>query len=155
MPTVNWHEFVNLEYWFEGIAGERGMVDTQPGVGLIIQTDSWFFWAYLTIFASFICLAIVLKASQAFFDEKHPLQRQIPFWSSQLFLMGFLGFGWFFCRQINVIYLNSRLFLLVGLLWVLVFLVLVFRYFFRFYPLEIQSYHKFKSSLTDKASQNS
>jgi len=70
-------------------------------------------------------------------------------------LMGFLGFSWFFCRQINVIYLNSRLFLLVGLLWLLVFLVLVSRYFFRFYPLEIQSYHKFKSSLTDKASQNS
>ncbi len=150
MPNINWHEFINLEYWFEGIAGERGMIDTTPGISLIIQTDSWFFWAYLTIFAIFICSAIILKASQAFFDERHPLQRQIPFWSGQLFLMGFLGFGWFFCRQINVIYLNSRLFLLVGLLWVLVFIFLILRYFFRFYPLEIQSYRKLKLGSTGK-----
>lgn len=139
MPQVNWGEFVSLEYWLEGVAGRRGADDPQS---LIIQADSWFFWLYLWIFVFFVVLAILLKASQAFLDPRHPLQRQIPVWSANLALMGVFGFCWFFFRQINAYMLNSRLWLLVGLLWLLGFLGWVVRYFWHFFPLEWATYQK-------------
>ncbi len=151
MPKINWGNFIDPEYWLEGIAGSRGTQDgQQPGISLIIQADSWFFWAYLTIFATFVILGILLRASQAFFDEKHPLQKKFPAWSGQLALMGVLGFCWFFFRQINTTFLNSRIFLLFGLIWVIAFLVWVGRYFVKFYPLEILAYKKSKEAVQKK-----
>lgn len=139
MPNINWGEFINLSYWLEGLAGTRG-VDNPTS--LVIQTDSWFFWAYLWIFAFFVIMAILLKLSQSFLNDIHPFQRKISIWSTNLALMGVMGFVWFFFRQINANMLNFRLWLLVGIVWLIIFSGLVIRYFWKFYPLEIASYKK-------------
>jgi hypothetical protein len=151
MAEFNWREFINLEYWLEGLAGDRG---AQDPTSLIIYPDSWIFWTYLSIFAGFMIAGILLKASQTFLDSRHPLQNKIPAWSTNLALMGFLGFAWFFFREINVNMLNSRIWLLVGLVWLLVFIGWVLRYFFGFYRLEVLAYkrQKEKESNSDKDS---
>lgn len=141
MAEFNWGEFINLEYWLEGLAGNRGVDDP---TSLIVYPDSWIFWAYLGIFAAFMTAGILLKASQTFLDSEHPLQNKIPTWSANLGLMGFLGFAWFFFREINVNMLNSRIWLLVGLIWLIIFIGWVARYFFTFYPLEVMAYRRKK-----------
>jgi hypothetical protein len=148
MAEFNWREFINLEYWLEGLAGDRGADDP---TSLIIYPDSWIFWTYLSIFAIFMIAAILLKSSQTFLDSKHPLQNKIPSWSTNLALMGFLGFAWFFFREINVNMLNSRIWLLVGLAWLLIFIGWVLRYLFTFYPLEMLAFKREKGKESDPA----
>ncbi len=148
MQEINWSEFVNLEYWLEGIAGNRGLENPNS---LIIQSDSWIFWTYLGIFAFFMIFAIILQASQTFLDDNHPLQKKVPTWSGNIGLMGFLGFCWFFFRETNVSMLNSRIWLLVGIIWLLIFFVWVGRYLISFYPLELAAYYRQKTRVKESA----
>ncbi len=151
MSEINWGEFVNLEYWLEGLAGSRGSGDPRS---LIIQPDSWFFWAYLSIFALFMIVGILLRVSQAYLNPAHPLQAKIPAWSTNLGLMGLLGFAWFFFREINVNMLNSRLWLLVGLVWLIIFLGWAMRYFFTYYSLEMSAYRRNQQGANDRKSRS-
>ncbi len=137
---IDWSRFVDLKYWLEGIAGTSSITP-------IISKDSWFFWFFTYFFATFLVAGIVLRVSQAFLHSENPFQKRFPVWGNNLISMGLLGLLWFSLREFSVGFLGARIWLLVGLIWFLVFLYFLIRYFIIFFQLEMAY---FKTSVLPK-----
>jgi Na+/serine symporter len=135
MINIDWSKLVDLEYWLEGIAGSSSLTP-------VIERGSSFFWAFLYLFSGMLVFGVALRVTQAFLHSQHPLQKQFPTWGNNLIWMGILGLIWFTLRETSVGFLGARIWLLVGLVWLLVLLYFVIRYFIVFYPLEISYYKK-------------
>lgn len=144
MPTIDWSKLATLDYWLQGIAGESFGAP-------FVEVDSFFYWFYLNVFASLIVIGILWKVSRAFIDINHPIQKKIPFWSTNLIWLGIVGLFWFLMREINIGLLGARVWLLVMLAYVLVILYFAVRYFKDFYFIE---YAYYKNTLKAKKAKN-
>ena len=144
MLNVDWSKLVDLKYWLEGVAGSSSLTP-------VIEKSSPFFWFFLYLFSGILVFGVALRVTQAFLHSEHPFQKQFPTWGNNLIWMGILGLTWFTLRETSVGFLGSRIWLLVGLVWVIVLLYLVIRYFVLFFPLEINYYKKNFKSVVDKS----
>ena len=79
-------------------------------------------------------------------NGQNPLQSKYTFLAQNFTWMGLLGLAWFGCRQANIAFLGSRLWLLFGLIWVLVIAAFYINYLIKFYPLEKAFFQKNKKS---------
>lgn len=133
--AINWSELTKFDYWFEGF-------DSGSMTAPVVLKSSPLFWFYLWFFSAFVIVAIVLKVSQSFLHNQHPLQKKIPIWASNFSILGVLGLSWFLFREIQVSLLGGRFWLLVGGLYFIAFLVYVMRYFILFYKFEMAYFKK-------------
>jgi hypothetical protein len=138
MNKIDWHKLVELQYWVEGIAGNTAVTP-------IIDKDSIFFTFFSVLFTSLFAVGIISYFSTRFLNLKNPLISKLKFYGSNFIQMGLLGLVWLLLRQIEVGFLGSRIWLLVGLVWFLTILVLIIRYLIVYYPLEWAYYNKNKN----------
>jgi len=135
MNQVNWSNLVDLEYWFEGVAGSTAI--TSP---LTIDTIHYKF--FVILFSVFFGAGVVLLFSKNFLNKFNPLNSKFKVWANNLIWMGLLGGFWMFLRQAEVGFLGARMWLLVGVVWFLILVYLVIKYFVSIYPLERVYYLK-------------
>jgi hypothetical protein len=140
MSSIDFNKLFTLKYWLEGTT-TSDYINVLP-----VETGSLFFYLYLGTFCGFLILAIILTTSKLFMNGSNPLQPKFTFLSQNLSWMGILGLAWFGCRQANIAFLGSRLWLLFGMIWFLVIAVLYIRYLIQFYPLEKAFFVKNKKS---------
>jgi len=145
MTTINWAKLLDITYWLEGIAGGNGSLSVTPPN----DKAQFFFWFWLSLFGSFIILGVLLRIAKVFLPEKYPLNEKIPFWSNNLIWMGILGDMWFLFRQSTTVFLGTRLWLLLGLIWFGFLAFIVGRYFINNFPLELQYYNKYHKKSTN------
>jgi hypothetical protein len=110
MNTIDWKKLVNLQYWFEGVAGDTSITPT-------IQKNTFFFWFFLTIFSIIFTVGITLKIAQLFMHPLNPLTKKFSILSSNLISMGITGIIWFCLRQLSVGFLGARFWLLIIGAW--------------------------------------
>ena len=137
MNQVDWSKFLDLQYWTEGIAGNTAVTP-------VVEKDSFFFWFFVSLFTYLFAKGVIMVTSEKFLDYKNPLIPKLSLWGNNYIWMGILGIIWFLLRQIEVGFLGSRIWLLVGLVWFLVVLGLIIRYFVAYFPLEWAYYRKNK-----------
>ena len=137
MNQVDWSKFLDLQYWTEGIAGGSAVTP-------VVESGSLFFWFFTGLFTFLFAKGVFMITAQKFLDYQNPLNEKLSVWGNNYVWMGILGIVWFLLRQIEVGFLGSRIWLLVGLVWFLVILALVIRYFVAYFPLEWAYYKKNK-----------
>lgn len=142
---INWAQLLDITYWLEGIAGGNGSLSVTPAN----DKTQFFFWFWLSLFAGFLILGVVLKITRIFLPENHPISEKLPFWSNNLIWMGVLGDLWFLFRQSTTVFLGTRLWLLVGFGWFSYLTFIITRYFLMNYPLEIQYYNKYHKNIKE------
>lgn len=141
---INWSEFSKFDYWFAGISGNISI--TPP-----IETNSQFYWFFLWLFSLIISSAILIKFATIFLHAQHPLVEKINFWGDNVLWIGILGNFWFLCRQLSVGFLGARLWLWFLLIWFLVLVGFIIRYFLVTFQLEYLYYLKhYRSDLHSK-----
>lgn len=124
------------DFWLEGIAG-------QNTVGSLPLSENGFRNFFLILFASFVMGGIALKLIKIFLPLEHPLQSKISFWTNNLIWMGVLGlFWWLFNQWGPLLFIGSKFWLLVGLVWTLGLLYLVIKYFIADYRLELAYFRR-------------
>jgi hypothetical protein len=133
--SIDWSKFSNIDYWFSGAAGSFADVPT-------IDKGSVFFAIYLNTFAFIFLSGIAMNIAAIWLDATHPLVKRLTLWGTNFSWIGFLGFSWFFLRETKVAFFGARFWVLIGLVWFSVILVLMARYFITFYKLEISYYNK-------------
>lgn len=135
MQQIDWSKFGSLQYWTEGIAGNTAVTP-------VVERDSLFFWFFTVLFTVLFSKGVLLITATTFLDYKNPLVPKLSLWGNNYLWMGILGLLWFLLRQIEVGFLGSRIWLLVGLVWFLVVLGMIIRYFVAYFPLEWAYYRK-------------
>ncbi|GAB4144620.1 MAG: hypothetical protein OHK0017_03320 [Patescibacteria group bacterium] len=133
---IDWAKLSKPDFWLEGIAGQN-MVSQLP-----ISADG-FRNLFLLIFAILIVSGIFIKLYKIFLPIQHPLQPRISVWTNNLIWMGTLGvFWWLFNQWGPLLFIGSKLWIIVGLIWFLVLLYFIVKYFITEYKLEISYYKK-------------
>jgi hypothetical protein len=140
LNSINWSQFLNPLYWFEGVISTPGSALVTP----VLDSSSQFFWFFLTLFTVFINLSIMVKIVRLFLNENHPLKNIIPIYTDNFIWMGILGYMWFISRQLSLALMGARFWLLIGLVWFLVVIFFLLRYLIKFFPLEIKYYNSQK-----------
>ena len=135
MNQVDWSNFLEIQYWVEGIAGSTSVTP-------VVEVGSIFFNFFVTLFTVLFGLGLVLLTATKFTKEKNPLDNKLIVWGNNYLWMGLLGLLWFLLRQIEIGFLGSRIWLLVGLVWFIVLCVLQIRYFLIYFPLEWKYFKK-------------
>jgi hypothetical protein len=129
MPNIDFSKLGTLKYWLEGTTAG-------PDVNIIpVETGSFFYYFYVSVFCGFIVLAILLIIYKMFLSPEHPLQTKLGF-LSQNFIC------WFLARQVEVSFVSSRLWLLIGLIWFIAIMAWFVRYITRYYKHEIAYFNK-------------
>ena len=148
--NINWAKLFDITYWLEGIAGGSNSLSITPPNNKV----EFFFWFWLSLFAAFWFVGIGIKIWRAWIPEKHPLKNdwKISFWSNNFLWIAVLGDFWFLFRQINVPFLGSRLWIIIGFIWLIVVLYFIIRYFTFNWPMERMYYKRQKAM--DKLQKN-
>ncbi len=141
MLELNWSEVWTAGYWFRGMNGESADV--------LLQSSSWF-WFYLILFSATTIVGILLTLLKSFINTEHPFEKKLSLWSANFVTLGVIGLSWFFCRELSLQFLGARIWLAVGLLYILIVLGFLARYFIMFYPMEIQYYRNYANSIMKK-----
>jgi hypothetical protein len=144
MLNIDWSRFIDPKYWLEGIAG--GISQTPA-----LTRDGFFFSFFLYLFSGFFVLAIIMKVVQAFLHDQNPLQSKFPTWSDNFLWMGILGLLWFILRNIQVGFLGSRVWILIGLVWFLILAYFIIKYFVINWRME---YKYFKTKVLSELTKN-
>jgi Na+/citrate or Na+/malate symporter len=142
MSSIDFSKLFTLKYWLEGTT-TSDYINVLP-----VEAGSIFFNLYLVAFCGTLITAIVLTTAKLFINGQNPLQPKFTFLSQNFAWMGILGLGWFGCRQTNIAFLGSRIWLLVWLIWGIVILGIFLKYLVKFYPLERSFFLKNKKSPT-------
>ncbi|NJL96322.1 hypothetical protein HC766_03125 [Candidatus Gracilibacteria bacterium] len=129
MNQINWFNFVDLEYWFEGVAGSTAI--TSP-----LTVNTIYYQFFVVLFGVLFGLGVILFFSKNFFNKYNPLNTKMEVWGNNFVWMGLLGGLWLFLRQAEVGFLGARMWLLVGVFWMLVLIFIIVKYFLYVYPLE-------------------
>lgn len=145
MSSIDFSKLLTLKYWLEGTT-TSDYINVLP-----VEAGSIFFNLYLVAFCGTLITAIILTTSKLFMNVANPLQGKFTFLSQNLAWMGILGLGWFGCRQTNIAFLGSRIWLLVWIIWFLIIIGLFIRYLVTFYPLERAYFVKNKKSPTPES----
>ena len=141
MFNVDWSRFSDAKYWLEGVSGG---ISVTPA----LSRDGFFFTFFLYLFSTLFVFGIIMKVSQAFLNDLHPLQKKFPTWSDNLIWMGILGLIWFTLRNIQVGFLGARIWIVLGTFWFLTLLYFVVKYFIQNWGIE---YRYFKSQVKSEA----
>lgn len=136
---IEWSKLASPDFWLEGIAGQN--LISQP------LSEDGFRNFFLVLFAGFLVSGILIRLIKLFLPLEHPLQPHIGLWTANFIWMGALGLMWWLFNQLGpLLFIGSKLWLLVGLIWFLVVLFLIIKYFITDYKLEINYFRtKFKS----------
>jgi hypothetical protein len=134
MLNIDWSKLFNPSYWLEG--SNIGEVYNVP----LIETNSGFFYFFIFLFGGFLVLSIVINVYKLYQNKLHPLQSKLSILATNLGWMGFLGLLWFALREMQVSFLSSRLWLLIGLLWFISLIGYFVWYYLNFYKLEMGYY---------------
>lgn len=137
MNQIDWSRLLEIQYWVEGIAGDSAV--TPP-----VESDSIFFWFYVTLFTVLFSVGIILLTSEKFLNQKNPFASKFVLWGNNYLWMGVLGMIWFLLRQIEIGFLGSRVWMLVGMVWFLVLFFIQAKYFLTYFTLEWTYYKKTK-----------
>ncbi len=132
--NIDWSKLVDLEYWFEGVAGSSPI--TRP-----IEYPSSFYTAFVVLFTVFFSIGVLSFLVQGFMNKHNPLTSKFTLWGSNFLWMGILGSFWLFLRQAEVGFLGSRMWLLAGVVWFVVLIIMIIKYFITLYPLEKAYYN--------------
>jgi hypothetical protein len=127
--NVDWSKFVNLEYWFEGVAGNTAI--TSP-----LIFDSLHYNFFVVLFSFLFGVGVFCFYIKRFLQTSHPLHSKLDIFGNNFLWMGLLGGFWLFLRQAEVGFLGARMWLIVGVIWLLVTFGYAIRYFFNSYKLE-------------------
>jgi hypothetical protein len=139
MLNIDWSKLTSANYWLEGTnIGETFNVP-------VIATDSPFFYFFLGLFGGLIIIAILINVYKLYLDSRHPLQSKLSITATNLGWMGFLGLLWFGVRELQASFLSSRIWLLLGLVWLIVLAVYLLHYYLRYYKLEMGYYNSIKN----------
>jgi hypothetical protein len=125
---------VDLEYWFEGVAGSSPITRQ-------IEYPSSFYTTFVVVFSAFFALGVISLLVQGFMKDHHPLVKKLNLWGSNFLWMGILGAFWLFLRQAEVGFLGSRMWLIAGLIWLVILIYFIIKYFITLYSLE-KAYYK-------------
>jgi hypothetical protein len=131
MLNIDWSKITNPGYWLEG--SNIGEVYNVP----VIDTSSEFFYFFIILFGGLLVGSILINVYKLFLNKVHPLQPKLSILGFNLGWMGFLGLVWFGLRELQVSFLSSRLWLLIGILWFLALVSYFIWYFINFYKLEL------------------
>ncbi len=136
--NISWNSFLDFNYWFEGILGSKADVPT-------IETSSPFFSFYIYTSIALVGAGIFMVIVKSFLNQEHPLKLKLSNWGSQFAWIGVLGMCWFTFRQLKVSLLGGRFWVLFGIIWLIILLLLTIRYFTLNFPLEYRYYQSKKS----------
>ncbi|NJK71262.1 MAG: hypothetical protein HC932_03345 [Thermales bacterium] len=95
MNQINWFNFVDLEYWFEGVAGSTAI--TSP-----LTVNTIYYQFFVVLFGVLFGLGVILFFSKNFFNKYNPLNTKMEVWGNNFVWMGLLGGLWLFLRQAEV-----------------------------------------------------
>jgi hypothetical protein len=140
MNQVDWNKLISLQYWVEGIAGNTAVTP-------VLESGGFFLYFFVTVFSVLFSTGIILLVLPNFVNKNNPLVPKFNFWGNNFLWMGISGLFWLLLRQIEVGFLGSRIWLLVGLIWFLVIIGFIIRYFTSIFDLEYSYYKKNKSTI--------
>ena len=133
--TIDWSRILKPDFWLEGIAGQN--LVSSP------LSENGFRNLFLLIFAVFLIGGILFRLIKIFLPLQHPLQPRISTWTGNYIWMGILGIMWWLFNQWGpLFFIGSKLWLLVGLVWLLTLKYFILKYFITEYRLEISYYNK-------------
>ena len=126
---IDWKKFIDLQYWFEGVAGSTSITPT-------IEKNSFFFWFFLASFSVIFTIGVCLKILEIFMHPLNPLTKKFNVIGNNLISIGILGICWFCLRQLSIGFLGARFWLLVMLVWAGILSFWVGKYFSYSYKFE-------------------
>jgi hypothetical protein len=133
---IDFEKLLKPDFWLDGIAG-RYTVSTTP------ISENGFRNFFLALFATFFVVAIALRLYKIFLPKQHPLQSKISFLTVNMIWMSILGICWWLFNQWGpLVFIGSKFWLLIGLVWFLVIFYLAIKYLLTDFRLEIRYYRK-------------
>ena len=133
--NIDWSKLAKPDFWLEGIAGQNLVASP--------LSENGFRNLFLFIFAVFLIGGIFLRLIKVFLPMQHPLQPRLSSWTGNFIWMGLLGILWWLFNQWGpLLFIGSKLWLLVGAVWLSVVLYLIVKYFILDYRLELSYYKK-------------
>lgn len=120
------------DYWLAGI--------TTPTD--IVSRDSASFWFYIIFFFAVSAAGVLLMYKKQMMPIDHPLSERMGRWSSVALTMGCLGSFWFLCRELNIAYIGTRIWMVVAALFLVYFLFIEKKYYKDFLKLQLEGYNK-------------
>ena len=133
--TIDWSKILKPDFWLEGIAGQN--LVSQP------LSENGFRNLFLLIFAVLLIGGIVFRFFKVFLPIQHPLQPRLSTWTGNYIWMGILGIMWWLFNQWGpLLFIGSKLWLIVGLIWLLTLKYFIIKYFLTEFRLEMAYYKK-------------
>jgi hypothetical protein len=133
--SIDFGKLIDINYWFEGVVGSTSSIP-------VVESNSIFFQYFVYSFIALAVIGVALKIVQSYLPINHPLVKKFPLWSSQFIWISILGMFWFTLRQTKVSLFGARFWTLIGIVWLVILIAQIAKYFIRNYLIEHRFYKK-------------
>jgi hypothetical protein len=133
--SIDFGKLIDINYWFEGVVGSTSSIP-------VVESNSIFFQYFVYTFIALAVIGVALKIAQSYLPITHPLVKKFPLWSSQFIWISILGMFWFTLRQTKVSLFGARFWTLIGIVWLVILIAQIAKYFIRNYSIEYRFYKK-------------
>jgi hypothetical protein len=131
--NLDFNKFTRFDYWFEGVIGKSADIPT-------VDISSVYYNYYIYTFIFLVALGVLLTGSRLFLHNQNPLISKFSNWGTQFSWIGVLGISWFTLRQTKVALFGGRFWAIIGLVWLLILLYFIAKYFVFNFKLEYNFY---------------
>jgi hypothetical protein len=139
--SIDFGKLIDINYWFEGVVGTTSSIP-------VVESNSVYFQYFIYSFITMASIGTAFKIAQYFLPIAHPFAKKFPIWSTQFIWISILGMLWFTLRQTKVSLFGARFWTSIGIIWLIVLVAQIVKYFIQNYSIEY-SYYK-KSLQTNK-----